>query len=641
MRRLFTLALVMALSLATLAGTSAGMPGGGSPSGENKGRGHEKRQPKIVRKWQAEKAAAADLVAMGEARIRSDGTVRLANGQFTDYQLQGEDHIVTLLVEFTDPVHNQIAEPDRALDNSTYWIDDFSRDHYEDMMFSDGGASYGFPSMRDYYRQVSSGRYAVTGQVSNWLQVPHPESEFGANSSLGDGSDDANGPVFRVVDASVDAAAAAGTGSGIDWSPGLVDVYDRYDCDGDGNFNEADGYLDHLTIIHAGEGEEGGGGAQGGDAIWSHRWYANFGDIGTAGPAGCLLGGYEVPGTGLWAGDYTIEPENGGVGVLAHEFGHDLGLPDLYDTTGPNDNSVSFWSIMSDGGWPSDDPDTLDTKPVHMGPWEKLVLGWLDGDLETLSLGQDKRVKLGPAEGRTAGAAQAIRVNLPDYQKTETVFAPEGTDPNYYYSGQGNDLDNSMTRTSGRRGDLVPRELRHRARLGLRVPRGIHERGHDVRLGRHLPVHGHQPERPELRERHHGDLGRMGDGNGDPAGRNHAYPVPVLDRRRGRRPGLRGRLDPGRWRPGGRRDEPECVDVRRVQPGRERSGDQDVLPLLPDRVAQLRPQRHEPLRCIPVPEGQLPREAVLRERRPDLVPELGLRGQRRLPSPGRWPDPRG
>src|SRR5687767_8484327 len=116
MRRLFTIALMMVLALATLAGTSAGMSGGGSPSGEIKGRGHEKRQPKIVRKWQGEKAAAADLVARG-ARIRSDGTVRLANGQFTDYQLQGEDHIVTLLVEFTDPAHNQIAEPDRTVDN--------------------------------------------------------------------------------------------------------------------------------------------------------------------------------------------------------------------------------------------------------------------------------------------------------------------------------------------------------------------------------------------------------------------------------------------------------------------------------------------------------------------------------------------
>ena len=37
--------------------------------------------------------------------------------------------------------------------------------------------------------------------------------------------------------------------------------------------------------------------------------------------------------TGIWVGDYTMQPENGGLGVFAHEFGHDLGLPDLYDTS--------------------------------------------------------------------------------------------------------------------------------------------------------------------------------------------------------------------------------------------------------------------------------------------------------------------
>lgn len=285
----------------------------------------------------------------------------------------------------------------------------------------------------------------MNGQVSEWVQVPFPESEFGANSNLGAGSDDANGPVFRVVDAAVQ-AAAADPAAGIDWSPSLVDVSDRYDCDDDGNFDEPDGYVDHFTIVHAGVGEEAGGGAQGEDAIWSHRWYANFGDIGTAGPADCALGGYEVPGTGLWVGDYTIEPENGGVGVLAHEFGHDLGLPDLYDVSGANDNAVSFWSIMSDGGWPSDDPFSLDTRPVHMGPWEKLWLGWLQGDLARVRLGERERIVLGPAEGRSRRSVQAIRVNLPDFEQTNTIFPPEGSDPNYYYSGQGNDLDNYMTR---------------------------------------------------------------------------------------------------------------------------------------------------------------------------------------------------
>ncbi|WP_345298486.1 immune inhibitor A domain-containing protein [Candidatus Villigracilis affinis] len=46
--------------------------------------------------------------------------------------------------------------------------------------------------------------------------------------------------------------------------------------DGDGNFDEADGYIDHFQIVHAGVGEETGGGAQGEQAIWSHRWYTSY-----------------------------------------------------------------------------------------------------------------------------------------------------------------------------------------------------------------------------------------------------------------------------------------------------------------------------------------------------------------------------
>ena len=31
-----------------------------------------------------------------------------------------------------------------------------------------------------------------------------------------------------------------------------MDAWDRYDYDGDGNFNEPDGYIDHFQIVHAG-----------------------------------------------------------------------------------------------------------------------------------------------------------------------------------------------------------------------------------------------------------------------------------------------------------------------------------------------------------------------------------------------------
>ena len=48
--------------------------------------------------------------------------------------------------------------------------------------------------------------------------------------------------------------------------------FDQYDVNGDGNQNEPDGVIDHLMVIHAGVGQEAGGGKLGDDAIWSHRW---------------------------------------------------------------------------------------------------------------------------------------------------------------------------------------------------------------------------------------------------------------------------------------------------------------------------------------------------------------------------------
>ena len=38
-----------------------------------------------------------------------------------------------------------------------------------------------------------------------------------------------------------------------------------------------------------------------------------------------------------------MEPENGGLGVFVHEFGHDLELPDFYDTAG-GENGTAFWT---------------------------------------------------------------------------------------------------------------------------------------------------------------------------------------------------------------------------------------------------------------------------------------------------------
>lgn len=421
----------------TLAGSTAAGGKDGTAGG------HNKPLPGYVQKKEQERFAAADLVAKGQAAPDANGIVTLKNGKPVRYKLQGTEYLTVALVDFSDVKHGQIAQPDRTVDNSTYWSADVSPQHYGDMLFASGGGSYGLPSMRDYYLEISSGRFTWAGQVGNWATINATEAQYGANSrQSGAGGDDANGVVYRVVDATLQAVAATGNYSG--WDLAKADQLDRYDCDGDGIFNEPDGYIDHFSIVHAGEGEEAGGGVQGGDAIWSHRWYANFDQ--TIGPSSCKLGGYNLPGTGLWVGDYTIEPENGGVGVFAHEFGHDLGLPDLYDTNG-GDNGTGFWTIMSSGSWASNSQYAIGDRPVHMGAWEKLALGWLGDDLARVSVGADAMIDLGPAETATRNRYQALRVDLPNYTRTTNVFPVDGADPNYYYSGQGDDIDNNMAKT--------------------------------------------------------------------------------------------------------------------------------------------------------------------------------------------------
>jgi immune inhibitor A len=414
--------------------------GAGASGREESNRGHVKPLPKFVEKREKERIEAADLVARGHAPDEN-GLVRLRNGRYVRYRLQGTEYLTAALVDFTDIRHGQLPVPNRAVDNSTYYPSSVAPQHYQDMLFTAGGGSYGLPSMRDFYLQLSSGRFTWTGQVSNWVQIDAPESEFGANDrQTGAGGDDANGVVYRVVDATLQALAASGNYGGIDLA--AADQVDRYDCDGDGVYNEPDGYIDHFGIVHAGMGEEAGAP---GDAIWSHRWYANFNQ--TEGPQGCHLGGYNLPGTGLWVGDYTIMPEDGGVGVFAHEFGHDLGLPDLYNTGAGSDNGVGFWSLMSSGSWASDSANAIGDKPVHMGAWEKLALGWLGDDLARVNAGDDEVIELGPSEGATRGRFQALRVDLPDIVRDATSYPVDGADPNYFFSNKGNDLDNTLARS--------------------------------------------------------------------------------------------------------------------------------------------------------------------------------------------------
>ena len=62
------------------------------------------------------------------------------------------------------------ASPSRiaTVDNTTIWIQDFNRDYYLDMLFAEGD---GVNSMRQYYIEQSSNRYAVYGDVTDWVFI--------------------------------------------------------------------------------------------------------------------------------------------------------------------------------------------------------------------------------------------------------------------------------------------------------------------------------------------------------------------------------------------------------------------------------------------------------------------------------------
>lgn len=347
-----------------------------------------------------------------------------------------EDKVLVLLAEFADFKHNNIEQEEGYM-----YSDDFSREHYEKMLFGDEEFTLfngeKVQTFKQYYEEQSGGSYTVDGTVTDWVTVPGNAADYGDDNPEG-GHDNLTpkGPRDFVKD-----ALAAAVASGTDLSE--FDQYDLYDLDGDGNQNEPDGLVDHLMVLHAGVGQEAGGGALGNDAIWSHRWVLN--------------GVYRVPGTAgtaqvpYWGGsmaayDYTIEPEDGAVGVFAHEFGHDLGLPDEYDTqyTGQGE-PVASWSIMSGGSW---NGAVAGTEPVSFSPQNKeffqKVMGGNWANITEVNYEDINKSGLTAVIDQSVTKSKnngIVKVKLPK-KKVEGIKPAFGE--KYYYSTKGDDLHTAL-----------------------------------------------------------------------------------------------------------------------------------------------------------------------------------------------------
>ena len=67
-------------------------------------------------------------------------------------------------------------------------------------------------------------------------------------------------------------------------------------------------------------------------------------------------------------------PENDIRNIVLHEFGHALGLPDLYDTD-YSSSGIGNWGVMSGGSWGGNGSSPW--YPVHFSAWCKTTLGWV------------------------------------------------------------------------------------------------------------------------------------------------------------------------------------------------------------------------------------------------------------------------
>lgn len=354
-----------------------------------------------------------------DSKVSKKANAMTENSKEAKFRNTHKDNIVMALIEFPDVEHNNITREEDSL-----WTEDFSQEHYENMLFNPYG--YRTPegvdliTMAQYYYQQSGGTWSVDGVVTPWIKASKEAAYYGAHE--GESKDKA--PRDLVIE------TLETVGQSIKGKEDKYDQRDPYDIDGDGNVMEPDGMLDNLMLVHSGLGEEAGAAPE---TIWSHRW--------------TLKRPTAIPGTSLKAYDYMIQPEDGAVGVFAHEYGHNLGIPDLYDTiSGGQGSPVGSWSIMSSGSW---NGVILGTEPTAFDPWSKLELqaryggNWLKPRVIDHDKINSKR-KFTLEEGVSMDPKdKVLKINLPDVESKAPIGPLDGDYS--YFSDKGDDLNTSMT----------------------------------------------------------------------------------------------------------------------------------------------------------------------------------------------------
>ncbi|HPS62428.1 MAG TPA: M6 family metalloprotease domain-containing protein [Bacteroidales bacterium] len=198
----------------------------------------------------------------------------------------------------------------------------------------------GSGSFRDYYMEVSYGKLVINTTVTVWVTLPNSHDYYGPRSKWGE---------FALA-----AITAADQQASVNFA--------EFD-------NDANGIVDGIAIIHQGHGQEE---THDTNDIWSHSSSLSNAAWGFT-PAQRTFDGVLVDA-------YTTQPEQVAsgmctIGVMCHEFCHNLGAPDFYDTdyeTGGQYDGTGKWDLMAQGSWNGINGNL----PAHPNGWIKSYLGW-------------------------------------------------------------------------------------------------------------------------------------------------------------------------------------------------------------------------------------------------------------------------
>jgi len=152
---------------------------------------------------------------------------------------------------------------------------------------------------------------------------------------------------------------------------------------------------DCLLVIHAGEDQSSNTTRD--DLLWRQ----NFCSFGRSSKRSVFFGNESYS---FWGLAYDSEFEE--FGLVAHEFGHSLGLPDLY--IGNESLTLDKLSLMARGDRNGNNASSEGTCPASLDGFSKYMLGWLTPTHASLNLTQEV-VEMQPA---SSSQATLIRVNL-------------------------------------------------------------------------------------------------------------------------------------------------------------------------------------------------------------------------------------